>query len=107
MKISIRMAVAAALTVFLAPVEGIGADASSERTSMPDFCSNRDVNCVVPDGAPPPARAAQPQAVTPPTAGTASGSTATGSGTGTTSGSFQGGESSGTSGGSGLGRGAR
>ena len=26
------------------------ADSSTERTTMPDFCSNRDVNCVIPDG---------------------------------------------------------
>jgi hypothetical protein len=28
------------------------ADASTERTTMPDFCSDRNVTCVVPDGAP-------------------------------------------------------
>ena len=29
-----------------------GADSSTERTSMPDYCSNRGVNCVIPDGPP-------------------------------------------------------
>src|SRR5689334_10395452 len=29
-----------------------GADSASERTSMPESCSNRDVNCVLYDGPP-------------------------------------------------------
>ena len=44
----IHAAVVAALPAFAA-----NAAESTERTSMPDYCSNRDVNCVLPDGAAP------------------------------------------------------
>ncbi len=49
-------AIAAAVAGMLAAPAGNAADLSSERTYMPDYCSNRDVNCVVPDGPPPPLR---------------------------------------------------
>ena len=60
------------------------ADTSGDRTYMPDYCTNRDVNCVVPDGAAPPARAGAPASVG--SAGSAtsgSANTTAGSGTGT------------------------
>ena len=43
----------------LAAGAALAAD-SSERTSMPDRCSERDVNCVIPDGQPPVLRALPP-----------------------------------------------
>lgn len=47
------IAVAAALAAVTTAPLASAADASRERTTMPDFCSNRDVTCVLPDGAPP------------------------------------------------------
>lgn len=43
----------AAITAAFAMSAGVpagAADASTDRTHMPDFCSNRDVTCVLPDG---------------------------------------------------------
>lgn len=46
----VLLAVSAAVAALSGTV--FGAD-STDRTTMPDFCSNRDVNCVLPDGAQP------------------------------------------------------
>jgi hypothetical protein len=43
------VAVATALGAATA-IAAHGADSSTDRTSMPDSCSERDVNCVIPDG---------------------------------------------------------
>ena len=48
-KNSILFAVAAALGVSYTIPFASAADGSRERTTMPDFCSNRDVTCVLPD----------------------------------------------------------
>lgn len=74
----------------------------TERTSMPEVCSERDVNCVIPDG--PPRRVAHPDKATAPgstiggvTAAPATGSSsAGGSGTGSSTGSLTGGAGKGT-----------
>lgn len=64
---SLRIAVALAL----AGIAGAAAPATlTDRTTMPDFCSERDVNCVLPDGTPPPARAGVPGVTQPPAATT-------------------------------------
>ena len=44
-------ALVTAFCAFTPTVSG-AADASSERTTMPDFCSNRNVTCVLPDATP-------------------------------------------------------
>ena len=50
---------AVALTLAFASTATLAAD-SSERTSMPDRCSDRDANCVLPDNATPVSTAADP-----------------------------------------------
>ena len=47
---NIRIAIGLALTVAGALSTAHAADASTERTTMPDYCSERDVTCVLPDG---------------------------------------------------------
>ena len=49
----------AAAVSTLVCMSAYAADPSTERTTMPDFCSNREVTCVLPDG-PPRLRAASP-----------------------------------------------
>lgn len=46
----VLVAITAAVTALTSGTV-IAAD-STERTTMPDFCSRRDVNCVIPDGGP-------------------------------------------------------
>lgn len=70
----LSIAVAATLA---AGASAVFAADSTDRTTMPDFCSNRDVNCVLPDGAPPrvvgtpstPTRPVTPTQPTQPSAG--------------------------------------
>lgn len=47
---NIRIAIGLALTVAGGVSTAHAADASTERTTMPGYCSERDVTCVLPDG---------------------------------------------------------
>lgn len=45
-----RNSLVIAVTAVLAAIPAaIAAEVSTDRTTMPDYCSNRDVNCVLPD----------------------------------------------------------
>lgn len=116
--------VAAALAFVAAAPLASAADASTERTTMPDVCSNRDVNCVLPDGPPPPRPNAGSLGNTTPslgnttpslpsqvpsttTGGTASGTTSSTTGTPSGAAGVRSGGTSGSAGGSASGGGAR